>query len=145
MCNFFCKNSSYLLIIINNSTNCLKSNKIINRYLNHLATTIDTSASRRRALVLNPPSPELGKNCRSRACCNRQMRSRHATAPKDQRVAKDDNRRSEERPETTPTNTKTDRIPGNPLGTQLQAPSANARHAIRARVGQGVHYSNFKT
>jgi hypothetical protein len=66
--------------------------------LDHLATTTDTRASRRRAAVLTPPSPETGKACRSRACYSRQMGSRRAKAPKDQRtravtIANDDNRR----------------------------------------------------
>jgi hypothetical protein len=42
---------------------------IINRSLEHLATTTDSCASRRRAAVLAPLSSELGKSCQHRACC----------------------------------------------------------------------------
>jgi hypothetical protein len=48
---FFYKNSTYLLIIIALQTTP-KVNKIINMFLDHLATPTDTSVSRWRAAVL---------------------------------------------------------------------------------------------
>jgi hypothetical protein len=63
--------------------------------------TTEISASRSRAAILTPPSPEPDKACRSRACYSRQTESRHAKAPKDQHtkaaiIANDDNHRSKE-------------------------------------------------
>jgi hypothetical protein len=98
---FFCENSTVLLKIINISTKMPKSNKNYKYFIGPLATTTNTSASRRRAVILAPPSPEPGKICRSRACCSRQMGSCRAKAPKDHRTraattANDDNHRSKE-------------------------------------------------
>jgi hypothetical protein len=64
--------------------------------MDHLVTTINTSASRRHTAVLASPSPELGKAYRSR-----QIENRRAKAPKNQRtrtaaITNNDNRRSEE-------------------------------------------------
>jgi hypothetical protein len=56
--------------------------KITIRSLDHLATITSTRTSRRRATVLAPPSLELGKTCRGRACCNRCTGSRRAKAPR---------------------------------------------------------------
>src|SRR4051812_30783637 len=69
--------------------------------MDHLAKTANNRTSRRRAVVLAPPSPEPSKACRSRACCNRQMGSRRAKVPKNQRtkaatIANDDISRLEE-------------------------------------------------
>jgi hypothetical protein len=52
-------------------------------------------------------------------CCGRQTKSRRAKTPKDQNtipttIAKDETHKIRARVETTPTNTETDRIPGNP-------------------------------
>ena len=59
---------------------------IANRSLDHLGTTTNTRASRRRAAVLAPASSEPVKTYRSIVCCNRKMGSRRAMAPKDQRT-----------------------------------------------------------
>jgi hypothetical protein len=98
---FFCEIPSIYLKNINSCTKNPKSNKITIKSLDHLATTTGTSASRRRAAILTPPSPEPGKACCSRACCSRQMGSHRAKAPKDQHtraatIANHDNCRSEE-------------------------------------------------
>jgi hypothetical protein len=70
--HIFClRNSTDLLIIINSSTKNPKSNKIKIKSLDHLATTTDTSVSRRHAAILTPPSPGPGKACRSRAYCSK--------------------------------------------------------------------------
>lgn len=45
--------------------------KITSRFVNHLATTTSTEASRRRAAVIAPLSPEPGTTC-----CSRQSKSR---------------------------------------------------------------------
>jgi hypothetical protein len=50
----------------------------MNRSLDHIATTTNSSTSRKRAAILAPPSPEPGKACRSRAYCSRQTGSRRA-------------------------------------------------------------------
>ena len=69
--------------------------KITSRSVDHLATTTSTGTSRRRAIVIAPPSLEPGK-----PCCSRQSGSRRAKAPQDQRtrratVADEEKRRSE--------------------------------------------------
>ena len=82
--------------------------------MDHLATTTYTSASRRRASVLAPPSPEPGKTCRYRACCSGHTGSRPAKFLKDQPTSARDQQpspkiRTVDRKRqtcTTPTNTK---------------------------------------
>jgi hypothetical protein len=91
--DFFFENSIDLLIIINITSVQItqKVTKNTNGYLGHLATTIDTSMSRRRAAILAHPSLEPEKDCRSRACYRppKNQRTRAAT------ITNDDNHRSE--------------------------------------------------
>jgi hypothetical protein len=61
---FFTKIPPIFLIIIELQTTS-KVNKIINMFLDNLAKHTDTSASRRRAAVLAPPSVEPNKACYS--------------------------------------------------------------------------------
>jgi hypothetical protein len=100
-CFFFGASSTDSLIITSTNTKKSKSNKNINRSLDHLATNINISTSRRRAAILVSALPKLGKAYHNRACCSRQTRSRHAKTPKNQRtreetIADDENRRSKE-------------------------------------------------
>jgi hypothetical protein len=56
-----------ILIIINRIP---KVTKITNIYFYHLAMTRSTRASRRRAAIIAPPSPELAKAYRSMTSAN---------------------------------------------------------------------------
>jgi hypothetical protein len=94
----FKKKSTDPLIILNNSTKKPKTNKITNRSLDHLATTINTSMSRRYAAIFASPSPEPDKACYSRACCSRPkwkvivLRPQRTSTPN---IADNENRRSD--------------------------------------------------
>jgi hypothetical protein len=85
--SFFSRNSTHLLIVINKSTKIFKINKIINRPLDRLATTTNTSTN--RADVLATPSSKPGKTCCTRVCYSRQVKIRRAKIQEDQR--KNDN------------------------------------------------------
>jgi hypothetical protein len=112
--------------------------------MGHRATTTNTSASRRRAAVLAPPLLKLGKACRSRSCCSRQVGNRRAKAPKDQRtraatIVNDDNSRLKEKPHQ--------QLPKPNISYSsgwLHVPSASAKRTTRARIGEGPYSSGYR-
>jgi hypothetical protein len=74
-----------IFVIFNNSTRNLKSNTITNRSLDPVATTTSTRTSLRSIAYIAPRSLEAGKIYCTRACCIRQIESRHAKILQDQR------------------------------------------------------------
>ena len=77
------------------STTNIRKKYITSRSIDHLATTTTAEASRKRAAIITPLSPEPGKTC-----CSRQSGSCHAKTPQDQHTrtttaADEGNHRSE--------------------------------------------------
>jgi hypothetical protein len=98
------------------------------------------------ALRHSRPSPKPGKASHSWSCCSRQTESRHAKAPKDQRIRTtiviNDKKRISEETGLKPhqlMNTKSDRILGDPWSTWLNTPSASAGY-----IGRGWPYFDFR-
>jgi hypothetical protein len=142
--SFFAKRTTDILIVINNNKNNTKFNKNINRSLDHLANITSTEAARRRIAVLAPPSPKLGKTCRSRPCYCRWTKSCYAKARKNQRsirttIGNDENYRSETYNRTD----KAENIPDPRRFAKHKPPRAlvDARRTNGARIGRGEDYS----
>ena len=105
--------------------------------VDHLATTTSTGASRRRATIIVPPTPEPGKPCCSTHQSKKSSPMKKVVDQKGQ-TCKNPNK---DRIQTDPPKTSTDRIPQDPMETNLHTPSDDAKRTIETRIEHGRHYS----